>query len=361
MRWSPNISRYFSNLYSYGGQHCTATYLKDWRNAQQLKRDSPFSRAAKLNLLFPEVEPCSLGPFLNLLEDLPRVFFHEKLWSFSSKKDRRPVLLKQLALETIHNTPLGAVRIFTDGSKNDNGNTGSGVVIKTPDAITKIKKRNPNFCSVFRSELIAIDEALDHMISNNSSCDICIFTDSRSSIQFLSNWRNIGDKTGTDIVNKLRIYSSHNNIHLQWIPSHVDLFFNDLADELAKESSAELLDNRGLLTYSEIFSEVRADNNRAWRIPPIHDWYQQKHPGAALELKGDRKFQTTEARFISGHTRTLSYVQGQRLFLVCLKCNTHQSTQDHLFSRMELEKRNVFKSPALVRDFPWASGLLDLL
>ncbi|GBO05339.1 hypothetical protein AVEN_126979-1 [Araneus ventricosus] len=81
--------------------------------------------------------------------------------------------------------------------------------------------------------------------------------DSRSSIQFLSTWRNIGDKTSTGIVNKLRIYCSHNDINLQWIPSHVDLFFNDLVDELAKEGSAEPLGNRGLLTYSDIFSKVR--------------------------------------------------------------------------------------------------------
>ncbi|GBO33717.1 hypothetical protein AVEN_180071-1 [Araneus ventricosus] len=47
---------------------------------------------------------------------------------------------------------------------------------------------------------------------------------------------------------------------------------------------------------------------------PIHDWYQQKHHGAALELKGDKKLETTITRFISGHTRTLSYVQGQKVF-----------------------------------------------
>ncbi|GBM04891.1 hypothetical protein AVEN_252830-1 [Araneus ventricosus] len=146
----------------------------------------------------------------------------------------------------------------------------------------------------------------------------------------------------------------------KWIPSHVDLFFNDLADELVMEGSAEPLDNRGLLTYSEIFSKVRADSNRTWRIPSIHDWCQQKHSGAALELKGDRKLQTTITRFISGHTRTLSYVQGQKVFPVCLKCNTHQSTPDHLLSCMEQVKRNLFESPALVRDFLWASGLLDL-
>ncbi|GBN38736.1 hypothetical protein AVEN_2600-1 [Araneus ventricosus] len=127
------------------------------------------------------------------------------------------------------------------------------------------------------------------------------------------------------------------------------------------EGSAEPLDNRGLLTYSEIFSKVRADNNRTWKIPPIHDWYQQKHPGVVLELKVDRKLQTTITRFISGHTRSLSYVQGQMVFPVCIKGNTHQSTPDHLLSCMELEKRNLFESPGLARDSLRASGLLDLV
>ncbi|GBN43447.1 hypothetical protein AVEN_243418-1 [Araneus ventricosus] len=175
-----------------------------------------------------------------------------------------------------------------------------------------------------------------------------------------------------------------------------------MSDELTKECSAEPLDNRGLLTaakcnHNRTFcgsathqmappiyywstdalngdcakglsstkngkkEEVRTDNNRTWRTPPIHDWYQQKHPGAVLELKGDRKLQTTITRCISGHTRTLSYVQGKKVFTMCLKCNTHQSTSDHLLSRVELKKRNLFESPALVRDFQRASGLLDLV
>ncbi|GBN46198.1 hypothetical protein AVEN_187063-1 [Araneus ventricosus] len=33
----------------------------------------------------------------------------------------------------------------------------------------------------------------------------------------------------------------------------------------------------------------------------------------------------------------------------------------HLLSCMELEKRNLFENPALVRDFLWASGHLDLV
>ncbi|GFW27700.1 RNase H domain-containing protein [Trichonephila clavipes] len=152
---------------------------------------------------------------MNPLKDLPRVFFHEELLSFSSKKNQPPAHLRQLALETIHNTPPDAVHIFTDGSKFDSGNTVNSVVIKNQDAITKIKRRNPNHCSVFRSKLIAINAALEHIISIKGTKDIWIFTDSKSSIQYLSNWQNIGDRIGLNIIDNVKTYSTHNDIYLQ--------------------------------------------------------------------------------------------------------------------------------------------------
>ncbi|GFV63297.1 RNase H domain-containing protein [Trichonephila clavipes] len=113
-------------------------------------------------------------------------------------------------------------------------------------------------------------------------------------------------------------------------PSQVDLYFNDLADELAKEGSNDPIDSSDLLTYNEIYSKVKTDNNRIWKTPPSHDWYQQNGPGAALELKGGRKLQAVITRLISCHSRGLTFVQGQKTFLVCLKCNVPQQwrTQD---------------------------------
>ncbi|GFY35526.1 RNase H domain-containing protein [Trichonephila clavipes] len=193
---------------------------------------------------------------MNPLKNFPNVFFHEELLSFSSKKNQH---LRQLALETIHNTPPDAVHIFTDGSKFDSGNTGSGVVIKNQDVITKIKRRNPNHSSLFRSELIAINAAPEHMMSIKGSRDIWIFTDSKSLIQYLSNWRNIGDRIGLNIIDNVKTFSTHNDIHLQWIPSHVDLCFNNQADELAKEGFDDPIDSSDLLTYNEIYSKVKTD------------------------------------------------------------------------------------------------------
>ncbi|XP_042904077.2 uncharacterized protein [Parasteatoda tepidariorum] len=314
MRWTSSTAKYYSKLYSYGDQHRTSTYFMNWTDVQRLKRDSPFCRAGKLNLLFPDIEHCSIEPNIDPLKDLPRVFFHEELLASSSKKNQHPALLRQLALETIHNTPNEAVHIFTDGSKFDNGNTASGVVIKNQDDVTKIKRRNPNHCSVFRSELIDINAALEHMISIESTENIWIFTDINSSVQYLSYWQSISDRIGLNIIDNLMTYSYHNDIHLQWIPSHVNLHFNDLAKELAKEGSNDPIDSSGLLTYNEIYAKVKADNNRTWRIPPSREWYQQNNPGAALELKGDRKLQTAITRLITGHTRGLTFVQGQKTF-----------------------------------------------
>ncbi|GFY40553.1 uncharacterized protein TNIN_433371 [Trichonephila inaurata madagascariensis] len=111
------------------------------------------------------------------------------------------------------------------------------------------------------------------------------------------------------------------------------------ANELAKEDSNDLIDSRNLLTYNEIYSKVKTDNNRTCKTPPSHDCYQQNGPGAALDVKGDKKLQTPITRLISGHTRGLTLVQGQKTFPVCLKCNVHQSSSEHFLSYIGLEKK----------------------
>ncbi|GFW81205.1 RNase H domain-containing protein [Trichonephila clavipes] len=116
------------------------------------------------------------------------------------------------------------------------------------------------------------------MISIKGTRGIWIFADSKSSIQYLSNWRNIGDRIGLNIIDNVKTYSTHNDIHLQWIPSRVDLYFNDLADELAKEGFNDPIESSDLLTYNEIYSKVKTDYNRTWKTPHSHDWYQQNGP-----------------------------------------------------------------------------------
>ncbi|GFU47172.1 putative 115 kDa protein in type-1 retrotransposable element R1DM [Trichonephila clavipes] len=131
--------------------------------------------------------------------------------------------------------------------------------------------------------------------------EIWILCDSRSAIQHLSDWTNVGDKTSVSILKNLKELSQQHEIYFQWIPSHIGLFGNDTADLLAKEE--------------------------LWKTPPTHPWYNRQAPGGALSIKADRVVQTTISRLASGHIRGLSFNLGQKIYENCTKCNLVQATQ----------------------------------
>ncbi|GFW33526.1 hypothetical protein TNCV_2210611 [Trichonephila clavipes] len=69
-------------------------------------------------------------------------------------------------------------------------------------------------------------------------------SDSRSSLQHLHNWTQVGDKTSISILHNLKI-SKHHDVHFQWIPSHVDIFGNEQADIASKTAISDwLVDTR---------------------------------------------------------------------------------------------------------------------
>ncbi|GFU13476.1 RNase H domain-containing protein [Trichonephila clavipes] len=137
------------------------------------------------------------------------------------------------ALERIGGIPIDAVQFYTDDSKDDCYRSGSGIYIKSQDHILRIQRRNPDGCSVFLSVLIAIDEALGSLASLPNGKEIGILSDSRSAIQHLSNWQSVKDNIGVSILTKLKRLSTSHQIHLQGIPSHIDLEGNETADTLA--------------------------------------------------------------------------------------------------------------------------------
>ncbi|GBM03606.1 hypothetical protein AVEN_203177-1 [Araneus ventricosus] len=53
------------------------------------------------------------------------VFFHTNLPVQVNKQKDHPTYLRQLALEIINDIPVDAVKVYTDGSRNDSGCTGS--------------------------------------------------------------------------------------------------------------------------------------------------------------------------------------------------------------------------------------------
>ncbi|GFX45043.1 putative RNA-directed DNA polymerase from transposon BS [Trichonephila clavipes] len=237
------LSKYFCKLYSYGDYNRTSAYLITWTNRHRLKRDSPFSRMQAMDLLDQDIEEHFLKNVFNPQEGLPRVHFKPEMGAHTSKNQDPPEYLRQLAL-----------RLLT----------------KFQLLQCKFIPTNSDFCSVFRSELIAIDEALRIIKTITSPDEIWILCDSRSAIQHLSDWTNVEDKTSVSILKNLKELSQQHEIYFQWIPSHIGLFGNDTADLLAKEGVTENLMSRRTLTFSEIFSKTKSLIQELWKTPPTH-------------------------------------------------------------------------------------------
>ncbi|GFU91391.1 hypothetical protein TNCV_2541591 [Trichonephila clavipes] len=61
-------------------------------------------------------------------------------------------------------------------------------------------------------------------------------------------------------------------IHFQWIPSHVNIAGNEIADSLTRAgtSAGETTMPAALLTYLELFSKHKPKNKAIWMIPLVH-------------------------------------------------------------------------------------------
>ncbi|XP_015911455.1 uncharacterized protein [Parasteatoda tepidariorum] len=279
------ILKYIAGL---GHQNRTADYLQRWSSNQGLKKNSPFCQAVVNKVLAGNVEDCLNKQLIDPTEGLAGVYFPQHLSSQVNKKLDRPVLLKQLALEVINTIPKHSILVYTDGSKTDTSSSGSDVYIKSINYSFNITKRNPDYCSVFRSELIAIDTGLDSLLTIQDHNDIWILSDSLSSIQYLSYWRKVRDKPGASILHKLEILSRLREVHLQWIPSHVGVLGNDIADTLAKEGTEETWMSPNSVTFMELASKEKKQDNVSWLVFPKHHWYQSTRSGGALNIRCNR-------------------------------------------------------------------------
>ncbi|UYV73695.1 hypothetical protein LAZ67_11000412 [Cordylochernes scorpioides] len=233
-RRSYNLPKYINKIKSYENKHRTFNYILNWESNLRLKKEGPLHLAKRNEFLKYRVEKNYLAEKISPCKPLQNVIFNATLNEPTNKQYQNPEYLKQLSLEIINNIPKNAITIYTDGSRDELGHTGSGCLIKTTNGIEKMNRRNPDFCSVFRSELIAIYEALKS-IRNTNYQDIWILTDSRSAIQHLSHTGELRDKVSRSIIGYLQKLSKTSKIHLQWIPSHVGIEGNEAADVLAKK------------------------------------------------------------------------------------------------------------------------------
>ncbi|GFU69398.1 RNase H domain-containing protein [Trichonephila clavipes] len=139
---------------------------------------------------------------------------------------------------------------------------GSGIYNEKRGDRSSFCDRNPDFSSIFKSKLIAIEHGLEAVLNEQDFGDLWTLSDSRSSPQHLYSWITVGDKTGVSILQK------PHDVHFQWIPSHVNIFGNEQVHLLAKEGCNASPPISSTLTYFEHQSRVKSEILKKWRTHP---------------------------------------------------------------------------------------------
>ncbi|XP_063994253.1 uncharacterized protein LOC135171555 [Diachasmimorpha longicaudata] len=138
-----------------------------------------------------------------------------------------------------------AIKIFTDGSKEPNGNSVGSACFSPRLKLARSLSINPR-ASVFTAECLAIDEAIKIAV-NSPNHDYIIVTDSLSAPTSLSRpTHNIRDNKMLLEIKKTEEFNQNNNnqnsIKFEWVPSHTGIEGNEEADRLAREAT-DLLPN----------------------------------------------------------------------------------------------------------------------
>ena len=164
----------------------------------------------------------------------------------------------------ISNNYNGFYRIFTDGSKEGNS---SGAAFYDDQNSEFMKFQISQNISIMHTELLAICEALSYISSVNHN-KFVIFSDSKSSLQHIARCTSNpkGIPVAFNILKLIHRYDQQNKlIVLQWIPSHVNISGNEIADALAKEGITDGLPMAIEPVFSDCVYLIRNLCNTFWK------------------------------------------------------------------------------------------------
>ena len=181
------------------------------------------------------------------------------------KKSSSPSFMKKTAVEYLSQNYTNHSKIYTDASKEDSS-VGIGIFFETQEKSYAYKLND--HLAITTAELVAIKEVFEIIKNEQNRLPqlLCICTDSLGACQALQG--NIKNISRPDIVNTIRLLQNELanklfRIDIVWIPSHVSIDGNEMADFLANKGRRKIsVDKNVKLGYFELKSLITESINK---------------------------------------------------------------------------------------------------
>ena len=269
--------------------------------------------------------------------------FDTSLCDILSKKDDNTHFMLSYAQEKISSMS-SSLSIYTDGSKSENK---TGCAFYVPSIKYSRKIRLPDNSSVYSAELVAILEAL-HFLLLKPPISAVIFSDSLSSIQSLDS-----DPESSPL--HLEIYYCFYQlwclgvpITLCWIPSHIGVSGNEIADRLAKEALSNkdiqcLLKPNIHELYQMIEDGILNEWQVLWNLGNKGRFYHRIQPKTSYKVKysdnhKEKQTAITRLRFGKSCLNDVMYLMNKRDNDLCDFCHIKEDVSHFLLDCIDFQE-----------------------
>ena len=190
-------------------------------------------------------------------------------------KEEEAIQHKNLIQKLIKYQNINNVIIYSDDSKNENtDNLGAGIFYTKNFVIENSRSLSWNLNShmkVFDAELFAIEKAFK-LALDQISCytkDIWVFSDSQAAIQRIQKSGVNADQNHVLAIEKYtaKIKVKYQvNIYLNWVPGHMNIKSNELADQAAKkETELQKVNTEKYVFFSFIKRKIKESALIKWQ------------------------------------------------------------------------------------------------
>ncbi|UYV73310.1 hypothetical protein LAZ67_10002667 [Cordylochernes scorpioides] len=257
------------------------------------------------------------------------------------------------------NSSLFDITIYTDCSQLETGLSGSGIAIYKDKILEKISLSHPRHLSVYKSEFSAIDTGLKD-ININSPSKIIIYFDSRAAIYTLQSYFSSQEPLLKSIAKSVSRLPANSSVTVQWLPAHVGIPGNELADSLAKAGALGLPEARESTTQldeRDLLRTIKTQCLQEWKSDATHDWYRAGGTSTGSNMENTCPFQGCSQTFSNTLEAMLHSTSCQFCLVDCpLSCGTKILRKDRS-SHLSLSCQHLFGSC----QFCWAVPTRDSL